>query len=162
MVSALLVMGLGLVDESSRDALKQLEGDWWGSGWQGATDKRLNFESNERAELRAGGDAVLISGKHWTLDSNGKEDKVIYDAVGLIWFEKASGKYYLQNHIAGAEVQKFELSIVPHGFQWKIGTNVVVELLIVNGEWVERAYQGEVSDANQFFEIKMKKKSGKS
>lgn len=139
------------------DQFKMVLGDWWGTGWQGSETNKTMFDSHETVESRGNGSAYVITGLHW-VDSVNQDRKVVYDAVGLIWFDSVEKKYWLQNHVDTSPVQKYEIFPIANGFRWKIGLAIDVSLKIEDGMWIEEAFRERDGKKEKIFEIKMSKK----
>lgn len=133
--------------------LDMIVGDWWGEGWQANGDEIVKFKSHETVEKKANGVIFTITGKHWV--ENGFERKVIYDAFGTISFDQ--GKYELVNNFSNGAIQRFDLRLEPNGFRWTVVEGVELELLIVNGKWVEKGFDSRSGTRRQIFEIVMEK-----
>src|SRR5690606_23603120 len=130
--------------------LNNLVGDWVGTGWQGVGDKRVDFKSHETMVSQAGGVIFSITGKHW-VEKAGEPEQVIYDGFGTISYDPAAKKYSLINTYSTGQSVSYELELIDGGFKWQAGPNADVTLTVIDGKWVEKAFQRGGEKPVQFF-----------
>ena len=135
--------------------LEMVVGDWKGTGWQmGRGGEKVPFGSHETIMKKAGGTLFAIQGKHWLVDD---PSRVIYDAFGTITYDVERKTYVLTNHFSTGATVVYDATAVSNGFRWKASPTIEMELLIVDGEWVEKGFRIGGDTKEQIFEITMKK-----
>lgn len=95
--------------------LDKLVGHWKGSGWVMTPQGRQEVTSEERAEMRLEGRAIVVEGLHH--DSSGK---VVHRALGLIGWDARHGEYRFGTALATGLTGYHSGRIEDGRFVWKL------------------------------------------
>lgn len=119
--------------------LASLDGEWRGSAWSIApTGVKSEVTQTERIGPFLDGSVKLVEGRAYGVDG-----EVMFNALALISFDPATGKYGYRAH-AQSYGGDFEFEPTADGFKWKVpmGTFGTTEYtaVIKDGTWHEVGY----------------------
>ena len=112
--------GTSEADAESIAAIERLSfilGEWEGhSTAMTGPETRTTSEVTERASLLAGGTVLLLEGRG-TVTENG-ETRVVHDAIGIITWDPAGGRYRMRAYRVGQGWTDSELRVPEHTLEW--------------------------------------------
>ncbi|HSH28001.1 MAG TPA: hypothetical protein VK972_09600 [Wenzhouxiangella sp.] len=133
------------------DAMSRLHhwsGTWQGDGWaMTGPGQRQTFEITEQVTKKLGGTVVLVEGRGTSTAPDGTEI-VTHEALGVVYYDTASGGYNFQTHDRRGRANEVELEIDEDGImRWAFrddhsGSLLRFEIEISGDTWHET---GQVS-----------------
>ena len=140
LVTALLIQGVGAAEapSASVDALAFLSGSWEGEGWiqQGPSGVQ-KFRSKEVVEIKAGGKALAITGKHLSPTTSA----VVHDAFAIISPAADGRSFRFTSFLATGPSGEFAGRLENGAFIWEMdlpkGAKIRYTIRVVDNEWRE-------------------------
>ena len=138
--------------------LSMLVGEWRGSGWMMLRGGKHTFTSEEKAELRLDGHALVIEGLH--RDPGGK---VVHQAIGVLGWDAKRGEYRFGTALASGATGHHPGRIEDGRFIWTLaGAGPQRRFVIPLGDRDTWEEYGEVSTDGgktwrRFFEMRLQR-----
>ncbi len=131
----------GAIQVEKMKPIQFLVGNWKGSGFYLAGERKIEVECSERVESAAGGTCLLIVGKHFMKGPNDQK-LLIHDTAAMVRFDPNANKHRILTQLANGLGNDFELNVVEKGFDWGhkteiAGTTRYTMTLTEKGEWFE-------------------------
>ncbi len=142
-----------------------LVGNWQGEGsiMMGPGQKRT-FTGTETVSMKLDGTILVIEGFHKSPATADGPERVIHNALAVVSFDRASGKYKFQSYLSDGRATGAEASVPEKDtFVWSMtdargGTSRFTIKLDEKGDWVEIGeYSMDGKAWRGFFEMRMKK-----
>lgn len=145
---AALALAMGVTGPSQAEdealpgeLLAWMDGEWQGQGWViDRTGQRHTFDVFETAEIRAGGQAVVVAGEGFAPAGTGREGRKVHDAAGFITAAGSPG-YQMRAITYQGYMQDADMVLTETGFEWSIDlgqdARVVYTTTYQDGVWSE-------------------------
>jgi hypothetical protein len=115
--------------------LSFLVGQWKGEGWIQQGPRRHNVIERESLTPKLGGDVILIEGRGVSADDT---SAVVHQAVGMLGYDAANGRYVMQTFLPGGLVASPDVTVGNEQLDWQIGSNVRYSITLdEEGRWFE-------------------------
>ena len=141
--------------------LSFLVGEWEGKAFFIMPQGRVELESYEKVEAKAGGTAYFITGRHWRNLPSG-EKMVVHDAAALLRFDAAKKNYRMVAQLATGATNDFIVDVGDKGYTWEsvtpVGPMRYTMTLTDQGEWLEVGDRKVGDRFERAFEMRLKKK----
>ncbi len=131
----------GAVQVEKMKSLAFLVGEWKGTGFYLAGERKVIVECSERVESAAGGTCLLIVGKHYMKGPNDQK-LLIHDSAAMIRYNPIDAKHRLTAQLANGLSNDFDVTPGDKGFVWGLesparGSTRYTMKLTDKGEWFE-------------------------
>jgi len=131
----------GAVQIEKMKVLSFLVGEWKGSGYYQAGERKIEIECTEKVESVAGGTCLMVIGKHFMKGPNDQR-LLIHDAAGMIRYSPVENKYRFMSQLANGLGNDFDLVPGDKSFVWGLesptaGASRYSMKLTSKGEWNE-------------------------
>lgn len=140
-------------------ALAFLEGRWEGTGRMGTGDRRAEARATEVVRFRADTGVVVIEGRGVARGPDG-QDIVVHQAFGVLWYDRAAGRYRLRTFRRGGESMEPDITVGDHQLAWEFtdprAGRIRFEITVQDQVWREHgAYSQDGTSWTPFFEMSL-------
>ena len=144
--------------------LAWLEGVWEGSATFMTPAGASPVKSWERVVRAAGGTALVIQGRHFSVGSDGQPGRLVHDAAALLTFDERTGRYRFVTQTAEGRSGSFEGRVENGVFSWFIprpGGQVRYDIVRNDqGQWHELGFNcNDGAACTEFFRMTLDRKS---
>jgi hypothetical protein len=134
------------------EAMKKMNflmGEWKGQGWtEFVPGDRRTASITEKVQSKMGGMVLLIEGLGTTKVPGTQEEKVVHNAMAVLWYDHQAKLYRLRSFLIDGRAVDAEAKFIGEAFQWSFkppyGGSVRYTISLTDkGEWFE---MGEMSE----------------
>ena len=111
LVLVIMLFALDAAASSEMRALDFLVGEWKGDAWIQMGPKKEHAIQTERVQSKVGGEVLLIEGLGKRKLEDGSAGEVVHDAMGVVSWNKKTGAYQFNTHVAGREGGNAKLEV---------------------------------------------------
>lgn len=161
-IALLIAIGSWAQNDSTNHmfGLKQLIGQWEGSGWMRMPDgKRVEFNQTEDIYSKLEGQLLVING----LGRDASTDEKIFEAFGVINYSQQENVYKFNAYTNDGRHTLANFEVTPDGFNWWFDTGngtVKYKAKVTSDTWVEEGfYSPDEENWYPFFKMELEKKS---
>ena len=145
-------------------SLAWLEGVWEGGASFTTAAGAAPVRSWERVVRAAGGTALLIQGRHFSVGPDGQPGRLVHDAAALLTFDERSGRYRFVTQTADGRSGSFEGRVENGVFSWFIprpGGQVRYDIVRNDkGQWQEQGFNcNDGATCTEFFRMTLDRTS---
>ncbi|MEX2497715.1 MAG: hypothetical protein WD397_02420 [Wenzhouxiangellaceae bacterium] len=140
--------------------LQHWVGLWQGSGWAATGPReRQEFQITETVSGKLGGSVLLLEGLGTTMTESGDEI-VTHNAIGLVSFDPAGGRYNLRSHDLRGSVHDSTLEIDGDVMRWAFrdessGAQLRFEIRVEGDTWHEIGHVSPDGNENWYPMLEM-------
>lgn len=124
----------------SLEALEFMTGCWQGEGWSRQRTGITKFRSAELIEFKAGRTVLVITGRHFDLETN----KVVHDAFAVVNRAKEGDGYRFKSFLGSGQSGEYAASLKDGAVAWELpvpnGGTVRYSIRIEKDAWQETGH----------------------